>query len=240
MSRNMKKNTVLFDFGNTLVQYHESRTMVPIFILEQSVNEVKGFLKRLNLLTVSHDEIWKTVKIEGQEADDHRVRPMVNRLCHIFQIQESDLPKGGTMEMCRRFMGPMSVAVKCYEDTVPALRRLKQKGIKIAIVSNAPWGCPAPLCRQEVDRFSLSRFFNDIVFCTDVGWRKPAKQIFEFALNRLQEPANHCLFVGDHPEWDFDGPRSMGMEAVLIDRGVHQLTGKYVLKTLEDIFKWMD
>jgi putative hydrolase of the HAD superfamily len=57
-----------------------------------------------------------------------------------------------------------------------------------------------------------------MVFCTDVGWRKPARPIFEHVLAQLQAEPQDCLFVGDEPGWDLDGPRSLGMEAVLIDR----------------------
>jgi FMN phosphatase YigB (HAD superfamily) len=55
-------------------------------------------------------------------------------------------------------------------------------------------------------------------FCGDAGWRKPAKPIFELALQKLQTQAGDCLFVGDDPRWDVAGPRAMGMDAVLVDR----------------------
>jgi len=129
---------------------------------------------------------------------------------------------------------------KCYDDTVPTLCLLKDRGVKTAIVSNAPWGCPAQLCREEVARVNLIHLIDEIIFCTDVGWRKPAKQIFEYALNRLQETPEHCLFVGDHPEWDFKGPRSIGMDAVLVDRnGTRRIPDEYILSCLGDIQRWV-
>jgi len=238
MHGNMKKTAILFDFGNTLTHYFKSR--VPISILEQNIDEVKNYLNSLNLLNVSREIIWQNVKKEAVEAKDHRVRPMADRLCRIFKIQVSDLPAGGDIEMCRRFMSPIFKMGKCYDDTVPTLCLLKEKGIKTAIVSNAPWGCPAQLCREEVVRVNLVHLIDDIIFCTDIGWRKPAKQIFEYALNRLQEIPEHCLFVGDHPEWDFEGPRSIGMDAVLVDRsGTPRIPDKYILNSLGDIQKWI-
>jgi len=238
MHENMKKTAVLFDFGNTLAHYFKSR--IPISILEKNIDEVKNYLNSLNLLNISRDVIWQNVKNEGIEAKDHRVRPMADRLCRIFKIKVSDLPAGGDIEMCRRFMSPIFKMGKCYDDTVPTLCLLKEKGIKTAIVSNAPWGCPAQLCREEVVRVNLVHLMDDIIFCTDIGWRKPAKQIFEYALNRLQETPKHCLFVGDNPEWDFEGPRSIGMDAVLVDRsGTRRIPDEYILNSLGDIRKWI-
>jgi putative hydrolase of the HAD superfamily len=234
----MKKTAVLFDFGNTLAHYFESR--VPISILEQNIAEVKNYLNSLNLLTVSRDVIWQNVAKEAIEAKDHRVRPMVDRLCRIFKIQISDLPAGCDSEMCRRFMAPIFKMGKRYDDTVPTLCLLKQRGIKTAIVSNAPWGCPSQLCREEVARVNIAHLIDEIIFCTDVGWRKPAKQIFEYALNRLSEIPEHCLFVGDHPEWDFKGPRSISMDAVLVVRnGTRSIPDEYILNCLDDIRKWI-
>lgn len=238
MNGNMKKTAVLFDFGNTLAHYFESR--VPISILEQNIDEVKSYLNSLYLLNASRDVIWQNVEKEAIEAKDHQVRPMADRLCRIFKIQVSDLPPGGDLEMCRRFMLPIFKMGKCYDDTVPALCLLKDRGVKTAIVSNAPWGCPAQQCREEVARVNLIDLIDEIIFCTDVGWRKPAKQIFEYALNRLQEPPEHCLFVGDHPEWDFKGPRSIGMDAVLVDRnGTRRVPDEYILSCLGDIQRWV-
>jgi len=238
MHGNMKKTAVLFDFGNTLAHYFKSR--IPISILEKNIDEVKNYLNSLNLLNISRDVIWQNVKNEGIEAKDHRVRPMADRLCRIFKIKVSDLPAGGDIEICRRFMSPIFKMGKCYDDTIPTLCMLKERGIKTAIVSNAPWGCPAQICREEVARVNLVHLMDDIIFCTDVGWRKPARQIFEYALNRLQETPKHCLFVGDHPEWDFEGPRSIGMDAVLVDRsGTRRIPDEYILNSLGDIRKWI-
>jgi putative hydrolase of the HAD superfamily len=69
-----------------------------------------------------------------------------------------------------------------------------------------------------VAELGLVEWLDAVVFCTDVGWRKPAKSIFEQVLAQLQARPQACVFVGDEPRWDLEGPRRMGMEAILIDR----------------------
>jgi putative hydrolase of the HAD superfamily len=115
-------------------------------------------------------------------------------------------------------MKPIFARGHCYEDTVPALNELRSKAFKIGIVSNTSWGSPAILWREEIERLGLARMVDCTVFCRDVGWRKPAKQIFEFALQKFNTSSQDCVFVGDNPQWDVMGPEEVGMKAILIDR----------------------
>jgi putative hydrolase of the HAD superfamily len=52
----------------------------------------------------------------------------------------------------------------------------------------------------------------------DVGWRKPARQIFDYAAARLHRQPNECVFVGDDLLWDIAGSSAVGMHPILIDR----------------------
>lgn len=115
-------------------------------------------------------------------------------------------------------MKPIFARGYCYEDTLPTLQKLRAEGFKTAIVSNTPWGSPANLWQEEIERLGLSEYMDVVVFCRDVGWRKPARQIFEFTLEKLQALPQDCVFVGDDPRWDLVGPRAVGIEAILIDR----------------------
>jgi putative hydrolase of the HAD superfamily len=122
------------------------------------------------------------------------------------------------MEMCERFMAPILARGRCYEDTLPALRELRSRGFRTAVVSNTSWGSPAVLWRAEIRRLGLDSYMDSVVLDRDVGWRKPSEQIFEFAIRNLGVLPVDCLFVGDEPKWDLRGPRAVGIEAVLIDR----------------------
>jgi putative hydrolase of the HAD superfamily len=229
------KNAVLFDLGNTLVQYY-SRSESPD-VLEQAIIKVREFLGEKGLIGVSSEAMWQGVKDEDYESTDYRVRPLGERLFRIFRLDDSIQSSGLEMAMCRCFMQPIFARGSCYEDTLPALEGLRSRGYKIAIVSNTPWGSPADLWREEVRRLGLDDRVDVCVFCTDVGWRKPARQIFEFTLERLRVLPQHCIFVGDHPEWDRVGPRVAGMEAVLIDRrGVMQGVEEDPIRNLHELW----
>lgn len=229
------KNTVLFDLGGTLVQYFE-RSEFPA-ILEQAITEVRNYLRRERLLRISAEAMWQRVRDEDHEASDYRVRPLEGRLVRIFQLDDLDPSSSLAMAICRCFMHPIFARGRCYADTLPTLRELRSRGFRTAIVSNTTWGSPADLWREEVERRGLSRYADVVVFCRDVGWRKPARQIFEFTLRKLQASPQDCIFVGDDPRWDLVGPRAVGMEAILIDRrGIMHDAGGDRIQNLHELW----
>jgi putative hydrolase of the HAD superfamily len=228
------KDAVLFDLGNTLVRFFE-RSEFPA-ILEQSVIEVRCVLQEMGLPGVSPQVMWRRVSDENHEAADHRVRPLEGRLARIFDLDEVQLADVG-VAICRAFVGPIFALAQRYEDTLPTLDRLRLAGYKTAIVSNTPWGSPADLWREELGRLGLAGVVDAVIFCRDAGWRKPARHIFELTLEELQMQPSDCLFVGDDPRWDLAGPRAIGMEAVLVDRGGKLLTrGEESIRNLNELW----
>ena len=225
-------DTVLFDLGNTLVRYLTK----PEFpgLLEQAINQVQSHLRQEGLLVVSPEALWQQVTAENFESPDHRVRPLEDRLIRIFQL-DPNLGTEKAMSLCRSFLTPFFARAQRYEDSLETLETIKSEGFKTAIVSNLPWGSPSAPWREEVARLGLSERVDAVIFCADVGWRKPARQIFEFTLEKLGSRPQDCIFVGDNPSWDLAGPRAMGMEAILIDRyGIQPDLGEEPVRNLSE------
>jgi putative hydrolase of the HAD superfamily len=210
------KDVVLFDLGNTLVRYFERHEFPRI--LEGALSGVQNYLRQEDLLHVPSEVVWQRVEEENHESRDHRVRPLEGRLARIFGLDEPKQPQEIVGEMCRQFMAPIFARGCLYDDTLPTLDALRTRDLKTAIISNTPWGSPADLWRKEMARLGLVGRVNAVVFCGDVGWRKPDRQIFEFILQKLRVQPDQCIFVGDDPRWDIVGPRAVGIEAILIDR----------------------
>jgi len=210
------KSVLLFDLGSTLAHYYDVRDFPAI--LKQAIVEVRGYLSQSGLLHVSEDDLWCRVREEDHESSDYRVRPLEERLARIFELEHLPDDSRVVDAICRRFMKPIFARGYCYEDSLSALKELREKGYRTAIISNTSWGSPAYLWREELNRLTLSTYMNTVVFCRDVGWRKPARQIFLYALEKLSALPRDCVFVGDEPKWDVVGPRAAGITPILIDR----------------------
>jgi putative hydrolase of the HAD superfamily len=211
------RGVVLFDLGGTLVQYY-GRSEIPE-VLQQAITEVQDYLCQRGLLQGTAEEIWGRVAEENREASDYRVRPLEGRLARIFRLDENACADEFLGAMCRRFLEPAFSRARRYGDALPALQWLRSAGYRLAIVSNTAWGSPANLWREDIARHGLAELVDVAVFCRDVGWRKPAPEIFAYTLEKLRARPEDCVFVGDDPRWDFFGPMAVGIEAVLLDRG---------------------
>lgn len=87
------------------------------------------------------------------------------------------------------------------------LHKVKDRGFKIGIVSNA-W---LRYCPDELKAANLSNYFDTIIMSCDVGFRKPNKIIFETAARNLGVALADCIFVGDNHITDIDGSCRAGV-----------------------------
>jgi putative hydrolase of the HAD superfamily len=100
-----------------------------------------------------------------------------------------------------------------YADVMPTLRLLKERGLKLAIVSN--WDLSL---QSHCDDLGLTPLFDTIVGSLSVGHEKPDPVIFEIALGRLGLAAPQVVHVGDMYQSDVLGARRAGLTPVLLDR----------------------
>ena len=103
---------------------------------------------------------------------------------------------------------------RVFDDVRPALMRLKAQGLKLGIISN--WD---ERLRPLLDQMELTPFFDVIVVSHEVGFCKPAPQIFREALKRLEMRAEEVLHVGDSETEDLLGASSAGMQAIIRETG---------------------
>jgi putative hydrolase of the HAD superfamily len=208
-------DAVLFDLGNTLAAYYHKEQFRPV--LEAAIRNVLAELRRRGLACVDFESALTAALAMNQEATDLRVRPLAGRLVRLFDIGASDDAEL-IAAVSSKFLEPVFALGRRFDDTMPVLERLRGAGYRLGIVSNSPWGSPPDLWRAELQRLDLVNAVDAAVFCGDVGWRKPAKAIFDHAAQLVGASPDRCCFVGDDPTWDFDGAGAAGMWPILLDR----------------------
>ena len=163
-------SAVLFDLGNTLAAYYGRGEFQPI--LQQALRNVIDELQCHDAACVDFEVALARSQLENREAGDYRVRPLAERLVRIFEL-DSNAESTMIDVLVERFLEPIFAVGSVYDDSREALDRLRDAGYRVGIVSNAPWGSPSELWRRESARLRLLDAVDLVVFCGDVGWRKP-------------------------------------------------------------------
>lgn len=98
-------------------------------------------------------------------------------------------------------------------DTPRALSALKERGLKLAAVSNTYQSRSS--LEACLSQHGLDRYLDAIVISSEVLLAKPHPAIFQRALDELGVSAQQAVFVGDIAWVDVIGAQSLGMKAVL-------------------------
>ncbi|MCA9878171.1 MAG: HAD family hydrolase [Thermomicrobiales bacterium] len=102
---------------------------------------------------------------------------------------------------------------RLFDDVMPTLRRLRQAGLKTALISNADDDVTVVAVH-----FDFALLMDLLVTSAFVGYEKPDPRTFHAALDPLGIDPERTLHIGDQPKSDVVGARGVGMNAVLLDR----------------------
>jgi len=106
------------------------------------------------------------------------------------------------------------VGVYAYDDTIPALAKLKAIGLRIGIISNG-------LEEEIFDVLARARIdeslFDPVVGSDTFSCEKPHARVFEETAKRAGLRSDECAFVGDRLDKD-GGAAKVGMRFFWVDR----------------------
>jgi putative hydrolase of the HAD superfamily len=140
---------------------------------------------------------------------------------------------GLVAELVRQDQELLLAHARLYDDAIPFLQRLRDRGIKIAIVSNCAENTRPLLAKHGVDALA-----DTLVLSCEVRSAKPAAEIFRCALDRLGVAAEAAVFVDDQPGY-CAGSVAAGIRAVQIVRpeldGQIPAPGTTVVRSLPEV-----
>lgn len=126
---------------------------------------------------------------------------------------------------------------KLYPDTIPALDKLGEYGVRMGVVSNTT----NPGFMKDHERISsgLDHYFEFAIYSSELPYRKPHPSIFRLAVDRLGLDVREILFVGDDLRADVVGAQGIGMHAAWLNRDnksmVRDIRPEYEIHSLADL-----
>ncbi len=123
--------------------------------------------------------------------------------------------------------------VEVFDDVEPTFSELKVRGLKIGLVSNG--------FQKDLDHvlgeLDLKKWFDSVVCIDSCNCAKPNKEIFLYALDRLQINPKETVFVGNSIEQDYDGALAVGIRPFLIDRENKHSSQYNTISSLTELLK---
>lgn len=105
------------------------------------------------------------------------------------------------------------LSLDAYPEVAGTLQRLKDKGMKTAILSN---GTPTMLT-AAVNSAGISASLDGLYSVEAVGVYKPHPSVYQVAVDKLGVPAARICFLSSNG-WDVAGAAAFGFRAVWVNR----------------------
>lgn len=122
-------------------------------------------------------------------------------------------------------------------DVTPALAAMKERGLRLVVVSNANGRL-----RHLFDRVDLTKWFDHVLDSHEWGVEKPDPRLFQLALEQSRADAGRTVHVGDLYHVDVVGAREAGLrEGVLFDiAGLYHGVDCPRVASLAELVEWID
>jgi len=124
------------------------------------------------------------------------------------------------------------------------LGRIREKGIKIGLISNADI-----IDIKYWNDSPLPAFFDSVIFSCDVGILKPETEIYQLAMKRLNVKPEESIYIGDGGSNELFGARRAGMKTIFSEyldcksKFQKEMIIKYSdyhIESFDDILKYID
>ena len=216
---------ILFDLFDTLVHFDRDRLPV-IEIGGKTVRSTAGHLHRVlceHAPGVSLEACYGALLESWQEAErrraiDHREVAAPERFDHFLgrlALSPTTVPAGLVQRLLETHRRELAKAAEFPAHHRPLLEKLSRR-YQLAVVSNFDY---TPTALEILNAAGVVPFFDAIVVSDAVGWRKPRREIFDVALEKLHVDARDALFVGDRVDIDVVGAQRLGMDVAWINPG---------------------
>ncbi len=199
---------VLFDYGMTLVTFTYPREALLRMLREVRPWLGEGAPDAETLLRDVLEPIEEELPDLGEDEVDY------------LALYERAWLRAGMRLSPETLYRILDLEQRCWDgslrlapDALATLDGLRGRGLRTAVASNAPF--PPEMMHRQVRGTGIASRVDAVVFSSEVGRRKPAPELYLAALDRLGVPPTDALYVGDRVVEDHDGPRRIGMRAVL-------------------------
>jgi len=219
---------VIFDLDNTLVNFGATRQAAyaeMAVVLAGEGIDAEVYLRACGELDRALFQQFEQGLLTRQE---YRLRRFADPFVQIGLAASDEL----VTRLNTVFMDCVNDRPMLYDDVLPVLQALHERGVLTAILTNGP----SDGQRRKLKATGLAGRVDHVAIGEEIGASKPLPQAYLRVVEAFALRPDEALMVGDSPELDYDGALAAGLRALLLDRDdVHQGADRATVRTLADL-----
>jgi putative hydrolase of the HAD superfamily len=209
----MTIGSVIFDWGGTLTPWHKIDLSSQWYAFAQEYDP-ENAAALAEALFQAEERRWQ-VQRETLGAES------TGALHSILQECGVDVTASNFDAAFQRYLDFWYPHTLADADALPLLRALRERGLKIGVLSNTMW--PREFHEEVFARDGLLEYIDAGVYTSELPVGKPHKDAFLEAMAALNiSDPRSVVFVGDRMWDDIHGAQSVGMRAVFIPHSDHR------------------
>ncbi len=225
-----KYKVLIFDADGTLFDFEKSE-MIALQKSFENLNLIFDKSIHLSIYKNINAEIWAEFE-EGKISSTNLKQERFKRYINHFKFKVAPLLFS---EIYLKYLSEAAFLLNGAEEL---LLKLRFGMFKMVLLTNG-------LTNVQENRFKISnmkKYFIEIIISENVGLKKPQKEIFELAMERIQHNTkNDVLMIGDNLSSDILGGINFGIDTCwynpLNQKSKDGIIPTYQVSTFEEIQK---
>ncbi|MBD3310335.1 TIGR02253 family HAD-type hydrolase [Candidatus Woesearchaeota archaeon] len=212
---------IIFDLDNTLIDFLKYKRLCSEAAIDAMIDAGLKIPKEKAV-----KELYRLMKTHGME-DNTIFQKLLKKLT-------GDIDYRKLASAINAYRKTRIGLLTPYPGTKSTLIRLKEKGLKLAIVTDAP----KLKAYLRLTAMKLDDFFDVVIAKEDTGKLKPDNLPFKAAIKELKLPPQECLMVGDMPERDIKGAKALNLKTCFAKYGYEgkaEPKADYTIDSIEEL-----
>lgn len=206
----MEKKQLFFDLDRTLWDFEaNSKNALSILYndldLDKCTNHFIQFHRTYKRVNAELWGMYANNKLSKEQLRIQRFEKTLQRL----NIDDQDLAQ----KLSEGYIEISPNQTLLFPNTIETLTELKELDYKMSIITNGF----SEVQFRKLENCQLLDFFDTVICSEVVGYAKPDKRVYNYAVSQVNTSHENCVMIGDCMRADVLGAESSGMTGILFD-----------------------
>ncbi len=224
----------LFDLDQTLLDFHASeRKALEIIAVKNGLGFSEDVYKHFKAFNKS---LW----LDLEKGIITRQELFLSRFSELFEYCGGDSSGVDLLEVNNDFIRTMSVNGVLMDGALEFVKKLKNE-IPLSRIYIASNGATVN-AKGRIASTGLDEFIDGLFISEDMGVTKPSEDFFDICFEKIGEPKEACIMVGDSLSSDMLGAQNASIDSVWfmpsgdIEKSMKEYDIDYCASSFDELF----